>query len=436
MLRFVAGPLRTARAHGMRLVTLMVALAAGLGTAMLVGLPSSQATTPAQRITGGQTLVAGQELESVGGQYALKLASNGNLQELISTGQVIWSTTDGVPGDHALLQPNGDLVLVDPSGDTLWSSDSHGTGCPTLDLQRDGNLVIYDTAAVWNKGAIHGLTDGQYLYPGWVEWSSGGDYYLVMQTDGNLVLYNDAGKALWDSKTQGNSGAYATLQTDGNFVVYSSAKKPLWASNTPGNAGDSLVVQADGNTVIYSKAGKALWNSETNGAANNGKDVDPQGPAASAKPCPAPPPQPVTVTTTETAPPVTVTTTDTTVETVPVPAPRPRHLRVKVTVKWSWSGAVTRLDRITVGRLPHAASFEATYEPPGRPHERPGRRAASERRRAASSRRRLRAVVGWLRHTIYRPGGRLFLKITRRHYVPERATFTIRDGRLPKLSAR
>ncbi|MGW7192275.1 hypothetical protein [Streptomyces sp. NPDC054838] len=48
---------------------------------------------------------------------------------------------------------------------------------------------------------------------------------LVMQADGNLVLYalgNPGGYKLplWNSGTYGNPGGYATMQADGNFVIY------------------------------------------------------------------------------------------------------------------------------------------------------------------------------------------------------------------------
>jgi hypothetical protein len=42
---------------------------------------------------------------------------------------------------------------------------------------------------------------------------------LIMQGDGNLVLYNHNGKALWSSGTFGNVGDRLEVQTDGNLVV-------------------------------------------------------------------------------------------------------------------------------------------------------------------------------------------------------------------------
>ncbi len=88
--------------------------------------------------------------------------------------------------------------------------------------------------------------------------SCDGRFSLVMQTDGNFVLY-ERGKAIWNTATNGKGGNLAAMQGDGNLVVYSTGGCPLWASNTSGNAGAYLAVQNDGNLVIYTAAGKAIW---------------------------------------------------------------------------------------------------------------------------------------------------------------------------------
>lgn len=67
--------------------------------------------------------------------------------------------------------------------------------------------------------------------------SENGDYYLIMQYDGNLVLYEKKGKAKWSSKTGGNSNSVLCMQADGNLVIYNSNKKPIWNSGTHGNIG-------------------------------------------------------------------------------------------------------------------------------------------------------------------------------------------------------
>ncbi len=51
--------------------------------------------------------------------------------------------------------------------------------------------------------------------------------YLVMQTDGNLVVYDASGDVEWDSGTSGDPGAYATLRTDGRLALYDSRHELL-----------------------------------------------------------------------------------------------------------------------------------------------------------------------------------------------------------------
>ena len=80
--------------------------------------------------------------------------------------------------------------------------------------------------------------------------SCDGRFKLILQPDGNLVLY-EGNTALWASNTGGKGGTVATLQGDGNFVIYDAKGKPVWASNTPNHPGADLLVQNDGNVVIY-----------------------------------------------------------------------------------------------------------------------------------------------------------------------------------------
>jgi hypothetical protein len=54
------------------------------------------------------------------------------------------------------------------------------------------------------------------------------------------------------------------MQTDGNVVLYTAADKALWASGTSGRDGSYLAVQDDGNLVVY-QVSTALWDSHTNG---------------------------------------------------------------------------------------------------------------------------------------------------------------------------
>ncbi|WP_188194722.1 hypothetical protein [Nonomuraea sp. SYSU D8015] len=126
------------------------------------------------------------------------------------------------------------------------------TGTSPADA-RPGSSVSVEQPAV--------LKSDQRLEPGRHLLSPNGAYKLVMQADGNLVLQS-RGRAVWGTRTDGNSGAYAHMQRDGNLVVRSASGKSLWDTGTQ-NRGATLHVQDDGNVVIRSKTGKPLWSWHT-----------------------------------------------------------------------------------------------------------------------------------------------------------------------------
>jgi hypothetical protein len=99
-------------------------------------------------------------------------------------------------------------------GDKLVSLN----GNTTLALRDDGDLVLSLTSTgerLWNAG-----TGGR------------GGNRLLMQGDGNLVLYADD-RTVWNTGTPGHSGASLAMQDDSNLVLYGSDKvEVLWATNT------------------------------------------------------------------------------------------------------------------------------------------------------------------------------------------------------------
>ena len=79
-----------------------------------------------------------------------------------------------------------------------------------------------------------------------------------LQDDGNLVVLDEQGKALWASGTNNKKVEKCAMQKDGNLVRYRRDQTPASVSNTPGNSGSYLVVQDDGNVVVYIGE-KPLW---------------------------------------------------------------------------------------------------------------------------------------------------------------------------------
>lgn len=94
--------------------------------------------------------------------------------------------------------------------------------------------------------------------------SQDGRFTLIMQGDGNLVLYGPGGRYRWDTGTNGRTVSQAIMQGDGNFVMYGLGGVYIWDTGTNGHLGAYLIVQDDGNVVIYDPAGNPLWATNTN----------------------------------------------------------------------------------------------------------------------------------------------------------------------------
>jgi hypothetical protein len=158
-----------------------------------------------------------------------------------------------------------------------------GVGTPTVTDNVQGTVTTTDdiVTCLPKKISIGGTTAVAFAvgclteYYGdnvTVTWSGTGvSTELTLQSkEGNFVLYAGNGK-VWAAKTSISElstgpGCRAPFQSDGNLVVYNCADKAIWAAGTHGNTDAVLCFQADGNLVIYPAAsgGKALWASGTN----------------------------------------------------------------------------------------------------------------------------------------------------------------------------
>lgn len=81
---------------------------------------------------------------------------------------------------------------------------------------------------------------------------------LIMQTDGNLVAYDETDRPVWASLTSGENYK-AVFQEDGNLVVYTADDKPLWATNTGYPEGGAVLeLRADASFAV-TKDGQDLF---------------------------------------------------------------------------------------------------------------------------------------------------------------------------------
>jgi hypothetical protein len=217
------------------------------------------------QLGGGDQLEPGAYLLSADHQYELVMqASDGNLV-LYRGAQALWSSGQAGVGAYVAMQGDGNFVTY--NNGAKWSSNTADFPGANLTLQNDSNVVISHAGhPIWDS---HSGYLGFRLSPGWqlgpdaYLWSPNHQYRLVMQaSDGNLVLYDRSGKALWSTGARG-AGAYVAMQGDGNLVIYLSGVAK-WASNTAGHGGAYFSDQDDANQVIYQGA-TPLWASNSGG---------------------------------------------------------------------------------------------------------------------------------------------------------------------------
>ncbi len=103
--------------------------------------------------------------------------------------------------------------------------------------------------------------------------SANGQYYLVMQGDGNLCIYKTADNGfVWASMMYNFQGASLKMQTDGNLVVYDGSNAAKWSSKThshfdpkfsdPANVPVKMILEDTGALVLYAAYGRAVWSSK------------------------------------------------------------------------------------------------------------------------------------------------------------------------------
>lgn len=112
-----------------------------------------------------------------------------------------------------------------------------------------------------NIGKGFSLSNNQYLR------SSNGVYKLGISP---LSLIDGKGNKLWGPTmfiySIGHvplSGTSLVLQDDGDLVLYSTDEYVVWSSNTAGSGATKLVLQDDGNLVLYTDKNIPVWASQT-----------------------------------------------------------------------------------------------------------------------------------------------------------------------------
>lgn len=232
-------------------------------------------------LNSGNELRRDDYLLSPDSQTVLTLQRNGNLA-LYSNFKLIWETgTQGNSVGRLVMQADGNAVLYNGSNQALWSTQTDGNPNARLTLQTDGNMVAYSfgNQPLWATYTLHnpdhlsyvntslepGLGGLGRMYPGQQIETADRRFKLVLQRDGNLVLYSPS-RALWATGTDGRAVAFLAIQPDGNLVLYDRDGKVLWTNHTTRFGLTRLIAQPDGNLVLYDRQNIARWHTSTAGA--------------------------------------------------------------------------------------------------------------------------------------------------------------------------
>jgi hypothetical protein len=202
----------------------------------------------------------------------------------------------------AFIRANGNFA-VSCNNTFLWTTttavENTKNGIPFLTIQADGNMQLFNSSGIAGWQSATWAT--QALPNGTVSTADPYDVffrYLVMQDDGNLVLYvNDTaiwatgtravlptltltgvapdfrdGQLRWNQRLRSpDGGCLAIMQHDANFVVYcrgpttGSLVAPVWSTNTfrKGARQNVLSLHPDGNLVMRDKLGAFQWSSDS-----------------------------------------------------------------------------------------------------------------------------------------------------------------------------
>jgi predicted heme/steroid binding protein len=144
------------------------------------------------------------------------------------------------------------LVVYDGDEKSIWASDTWNKGKEpfVLVLQDDGNLVLYDSTSTstWASGkTVPHYNTGKPLSNAVT--SEPVTLSNLLSSDG-ILLQDHAIKAT-------HFEYYARVESDGNFILYNnknfSLGNSIWSSNShgKGHAPFHLKMQDDGNLVLY-----------------------------------------------------------------------------------------------------------------------------------------------------------------------------------------
>ena len=169
------------------------------------------------------------------------------------------------PGNfHDTTPAEPDIVTTTATGELIDYPGAAATG----GLAAFGDPVALGNPTQYTSTTEYTFPDDNTYYPTGSIWV--GTKTTMTFDDGVLALTDTAtGKLLASYGTGGNPNACLVLQSDGNLVIYNNFTNPTatWAvsrlSGVTISAGDHLTLGDDGNLVLYNSSNTSIWASGT-----------------------------------------------------------------------------------------------------------------------------------------------------------------------------
>jgi hypothetical protein len=215
-------------------------------------------------------------------QLHLGYQGDGNLVVYDKNNKPLWnSQTNGKTPNKLVFQGDGNLVLYGANNDVHWAAYCHNKGGKSLRLNNAGSLTVStDKNYIWSTGAevssiINQNTDNTAEsgalpsstnrkawmvnpYKSTVLLASPNKKYkLILERNGDLIMYNENKDVVWHSNTIGRK--VYRVDFNSNLMLLASDGNPIWS--TLARFGNTLQLDDNGKLSI-NISDKLLWKYE------------------------------------------------------------------------------------------------------------------------------------------------------------------------------
>ncbi|GAB6899499.1 DUF6924 domain-containing protein [Kineosporia succinea] len=236
-------------------------------------------------VVGPGEFLSGQSVFSRSGEYRLAHHDDGDVAvHRVADDVPVWRTGTVAPGGHSRfgLTDDGDLVVVDGSGNTLWSSGTGGRSMVEavlrdagwLGLRDEGGFFVWRTPVTpmpiswegWERrGDGQTLRRGETLRYGSLT-SPAGAFVFTVDDTGQAILRDADGEVVW-STLWTTPGCGLSLDDDGALTWRAADGSLRWGwlgrGDDPGVPlhGDEFRVTDAGVLVLQNVSGEVVWSS-------------------------------------------------------------------------------------------------------------------------------------------------------------------------------